>query len=610
MIKNIGAIALGFLTLILVSCNEGLANEDMEYDVEIIDNAHILSPKTCNYLRDLRVPNGLIPMIVTVDHIDSLKVAVYAEELMDSIADNYVDGYSFRKRGILLVVSKDPKLIQVRVGNMFSLYTRMRGITAGNNYLKMQQLIAENGIDIMTVTFLQNTIDGIEGFHSLPWLAKRLYFVSQMWDWLEWLEDLSTPSDSFFSKYYFQPVLFLINFLYSIFKNWVVTFSIIFICYFTLKKHLSIKISYIFTLLYKKLKSLWEHESLEEKIEGEKAIQNILNLLYAILKGIITFPTITAIIFLSSCRLEDIITLESAHIPYVSIAGSRFFNGSIQPPIWLLFIMFFLYYFKTILCDKNILLAAFYKKGQELNQYSNDDKASISADLDRFFHIKPSIINPLCFIYISAASEIFLKRPFCAIFTNISRRAYVRSSFILLFSSIFLPIIFVLYFVTLWIIEILFKSKTIFLIFFLVMAGKDFDVIDFFRVEWKRYLLPTFLCMLIMGLYRFTGNPPIVANVDNIKTLNYVPISIEGSYYIVEKDGEKVTGWTADIQEVDSTHYYLYIYSDYPIQRYELEYCPSEYIINSEFLGTGIIEYKKEISKTIIKFSNKWVLEK
>ena len=481
----------------------------------------------------------------------------------------------------------------------------MRGITAGCNYLKMQRQISENNLDLMIISFLQNTISGIEAFSSLPWIARRLYFVSQMWDWFEWLEDLSTPSESFFSKFYFQPFLFFVSFLYTLIKNWAITLIIIMLLYYPLKYFIKRITSTYFQNLNKKFCSYWDDESLVEKIKGRGAVETVLRFSYNNISFIIVFPSLTAIFFLSSLRMEDIITLESVHIPFVSFSEIIDYNENLQPPIWMLLLMGVFFYLKSILKDSELLSLACSKEELELSKYDDNRKADLYYKISKF----NSILAVVPFIYLTAKSDAFKKRPYYAIFINTSRRAIVFSIIFVYFSSFFLPRIIVLNFIILWFLNSLFHYKALTKFYNYIRFRNDNIALTIFYSEWKRYFIPIILCLVLIcrnNLY----NVPVAFTNYNINYIPFESINIKGSYYLVEKDGEKVKGWTADIKEVDSTHYYLYIYSDYPIQRYELEYCPSEYIINSEFLGTGIIEYKKEISKTIIKFSNKWVLEK
>ena len=193
-----------FLCIVVsfVSCNakdDPNALLDTQFAAEVIDSSHILSPKTYSYLHNVKPPLGVKPVVVVVDKINNSQMGTYADDLFDHFCEKKYSGNTFRKRGILIVASKSPELVQVRVGKTYDVYCRMRGSAAGADYLSMQKECSSKGLNEMCPVALRNVVEDIEQCRELPWYKKLALKVSFMHvDIL--MKDLATPSKSFFSQ--------------------------------------------------------------------------------------------------------------------------------------------------------------------------------------------------------------------------------------------------------------------------------------------------------------------------------------------------------------------------------------------------------------------------
>ena len=63
-------------------------------------------------------------------------MGAYADECFNDLVDSISESRDFKHRGMLVLVSKNPKLIQIRLGNRYRVYCNMTGATSGLDYLE------------------------------------------------------------------------------------------------------------------------------------------------------------------------------------------------------------------------------------------------------------------------------------------------------------------------------------------------------------------------------------------------------------------------------------------------------------------------------------------
>lgn len=317
-----------------------------QFASEVIDSSYVLSPKTYSYLHNITPPLGVKPVIVAVEKIEESEMGTYADNLFDQFCKKEYSGNTFKQRGILIVASKEPELVQVRVGKTYAIYCRMRGSAAGEDYLAMQKETETRGISEMCPVALKNVVEDIEGCRQLPWYKKFALKISFLHvDMI--MEDLATPSESFFSQFYFRPFLFMVGGIKSVFGSWLLSFLFIALAYTLTKNWTEGRIQ---AFIIRKAK---EHSSDEEDyVYTFMLFNNLKNIVLFLVKFVIAVPTFAAISILSSSRTEDIIALKHANIPSVDLMDAVTHWTNHSTGLWMVILLMAVYYLKFLFCDK------------------------------------------------------------------------------------------------------------------------------------------------------------------------------------------------------------------------------------------------------------------
>lgn len=338
-------VALILCTLVSsCSSNRGNSNStmDTQFSVTVHDSIHLLSPKTYSYLKNINPPLGLVPVIVTVDSIADSEMGTFADNQFDEYCDKDYIGGTFEQRGVLLVVSDNPKLIQVRVGDTYSVYCRMRGSSAGRGYLDMQNSVKERGLDEMCPIALSNVIADIEECRSMPFY-KKAFFKMSLFHIDTFLENLATPSESFFNQIYFRPFVYVVSVIHGLVGSWWLAFFVICFIYLAVKKWINNRVHVML-----KRRAQRDASSNDDVLENMLGYEFIKMLFAMILKFVVAFPTFGAISVLSTSRMEDVIVLKYYNIPYVDIIGDSMLWENSAPVLWTILLLMLLYYFITV----------------------------------------------------------------------------------------------------------------------------------------------------------------------------------------------------------------------------------------------------------------------
>ena len=340
------ACILSLVIILFASCGpKDDANTliDTQFASEVVDSCHILSPKTYSYLHNIKPPLGIKSVVVVVEQIENEQMGTFADNLFKQYSKKKYSGNTFKQRGILIVASQNPQLVQVRVGETYDVYCRMRGSAAGEDYLAMQKETPNIGIDEICPIALQNVIKDIEQCRKLPWYKKVA--IKMSFEHIEmFLDDVATPSESFFSQFYFRPFLYIVGTIKSIFGNWVLSFLFISVVYILTKQWAEGKID---AYVGKKAK---EHSNGEDDFLLYLGLySNIKDIVFFIIKLILTIPTIAAISILSTSRMEDIIVLRDANIPSVELMEDITHWSNSTPGILLVLSLMIVYYCKFLL---------------------------------------------------------------------------------------------------------------------------------------------------------------------------------------------------------------------------------------------------------------------
>lgn len=338
--KKISVILAITFAVILTSCGRN-DYKDTSYLPVVQDEAELLSPRSEAFFKNYQFPRGIVPVLYTVDSIPAMETGICANELFDQIADESPDENAFRQAGLLVLVSRSPELIQVRVGSGYASFFSMKGVTAGYGYLKMQQRIKDDGLEGALPLFVDCISEEVNQYRNLSWWQK-IRVKSGIGFIHEFLSDCGTPSDSFLNKVYFRPALCLLTWVHGMVHNWFISLLIILVMIWGLKY-------WIESLSQKKI---LQRISEDKDDLDNRVFNNVISFaagswIGKVFAAFATFPVLASLTMLSNTRMEDYLVMKSFEVPFVDmIDWSDRFNN-VAAPIWLIGILavfFYIYY--------------------------------------------------------------------------------------------------------------------------------------------------------------------------------------------------------------------------------------------------------------------------
>jgi len=290
-------LLLSFLSafFLLSACSDD--TEQCLYSPKVFDTGNLLSNKVKEEFLNFDYPVGIVPVLFAADSIEPIKMGAYADECFDALVDSISESKDFKRRGMLVLVSRNPELIQIRLGSRYRVYCNMTGATSGVDYLNLQKQIREKGIEETLPLFLQNTSVRIQELNALP-SYKKYRINSAVSAISTCLEYIGTPSENFYGKCVLTPILKTTSLGYYVFKSWLLTF--IFVCLIMLLCRWAL------FLVVKRL--------LQKHVIGLIWSQKIINWGLGLLFSI---SAAASAIILSSGRMEDAIALQAIGVPFI-----------------------------------------------------------------------------------------------------------------------------------------------------------------------------------------------------------------------------------------------------------------------------------------------------
>lgn len=279
----------------LSACSDD--TEQCLYSPKVFDTGNLLSNKVKEEFLNFDYPAGIVPVLFAADSIEPIKMGAYADECFDALVDSISESKDFKRRGMLVLVSRNPELIQIRLGSRYRVYCNMTGATSGVDYLNLQKQIREKGMEETLPLFLQNTSVRIQELNALP-SYKKYRINSAVSAISTCLEYIGTPSENFYGKCVLTPILKTTSLGYYVFKSWLLTF--IFVCLIMLLCRWAL------FLVVKRL--------LQKHVIGLIWSQKIINWGLGLLFSI---SAAASAIILSSGRMEDAIALQAIGVPFI-----------------------------------------------------------------------------------------------------------------------------------------------------------------------------------------------------------------------------------------------------------------------------------------------------
>ena len=135
--------------------------------VRVNDKANILSPKAVAEIEQVKFPEDIPALVRTVSSIPGAKIGTFATELMskDPNWQKLRHRYWLRRiirqdkpwaTGVYVLVSIDPRLLQIRFGHEIRLRAYQQLIAAGKWY-RDQQCFEQSALDQCVINTMQGT---------------------------------------------------------------------------------------------------------------------------------------------------------------------------------------------------------------------------------------------------------------------------------------------------------------------------------------------------------------------------------------------------------------------------------------------------------------------
>lgn len=106
-------------------------------------------------------------MYYTPEITPLIEVGSYADEKFDELTAQLPEKNDFEERGMLIIISDSPQLIQIRMGDRYRVYCNMSGATMGPDYLELQKQLSTKTIADVLPSFLQQTCVRVTELNSL-----------------------------------------------------------------------------------------------------------------------------------------------------------------------------------------------------------------------------------------------------------------------------------------------------------------------------------------------------------------------------------------------------------------------------------------------------------
>lgn len=319
---------------VLLSCSS-YEPQNSSHSPIIVDKNNILNDTLKSVINSFEYPLDLIPVVVAETSIEEqLYTSAKADEIFDNYANEYED---FDQIGLLVYITQAPHLIQIRLGKYYSAYAEMTGAIQGREYIRAQELF--NTDSSLAISNLLNLVKNcINSYCGLP-SKVRIRAEESMWALDKTLSWSGTPSKSFYGTYIARPIYNIITFGTKTFNSWLIGLCMVFLVVYIIKIILSLIVAIVTALFIPNL-------------YFRKATVFIITFFIG---GIISLLPVGCAISLSSCRIEDFISLSAFGISNLDyfLMNPDYFVPNNSLLLSLAFIILLDFYFE---CTNNIYL--------------------------------------------------------------------------------------------------------------------------------------------------------------------------------------------------------------------------------------------------------------
>ena len=202
-INSAGKLGLLLLVpLLSIGCRTNFTKE--KFSPVVLDDAKMLNKTTAEWLKTYSYPTGFVFLIRSVDKLPVRDVGSQADDLFEKDAMRCPKPDACKVRGVYILISREPSLMQIRVGSELARKAQWAGITAGKTYIEKQMPATMGRFD-----------EAVRG--GVTWLGDSLPAASNE-SWLRWLtavevtdslylefDQLSQPSETIYGSYLLKP---------------------------------------------------------------------------------------------------------------------------------------------------------------------------------------------------------------------------------------------------------------------------------------------------------------------------------------------------------------------------------------------------------------------
>ena len=288
------------MVALLASCTGVPDEKQFERTIVIKDDAAISEEQ--RVFEQYSFPNGIIPALVIEDSVpDLLKIGARADDLFDEISEQR-DEDDFKYYGLMVYVTHNPKLIQLRMGSYYELYGNLKGATMGLPYFDMQRSYIEGNPDSVIRQMLDVACQVSVERQRMTWRQKAMLSNVQIAinDFIEWF---GSPSKNFYGKVILRPIYTIISYGSKTFGSWMWGVGLVFLLIILIRYG----IDYFFN-----------------KIVPIPLLNKLLGMSFSLF---FSMSAAGCAVLFSNGRLEDLTAIKAFGIPYVDnfIIDSSFF---------------------------------------------------------------------------------------------------------------------------------------------------------------------------------------------------------------------------------------------------------------------------------------------
>lgn len=299
-LKNINLWLVVMMVSLLSSCTGIPDDKQFERTIVIKDDATISEVQ--HVFEQYSFPNGIVPALVVEDSVpDLLKIGARADELFDEISEQREED-DFENYGLMIYVTHNPKLIQLRMGSYYELYGNLKGATMGLPYFDLQRSYIEGNPDSVIRKMLDMACQVSVERQRMTWRQKAQLSNVQIAinDVMEWF---GSPSSNLYGKVVLRPIYTIISYGSKTFGSWMWGVGLVFLLIILIRYG----INYFFN-----------------RIVPIPLLSKLFGVSFSLF---FSMSSAGCAILFSNGRLEDLIAIKAFGIPYVDnfIIDSSFF---------------------------------------------------------------------------------------------------------------------------------------------------------------------------------------------------------------------------------------------------------------------------------------------